>query len=140
MPSTTISDTLSDRYSYLDDDRATVPTTRKRNTPARYPDVEAAIAQWMKDSQRASPLVVITSEAIRAKALQYFTELPQYHGLKTPTFSKGWFEKFKARKGIQSVNRHGEAASVDDASLLASMAQVRRQLSDFPLEDQYNCD
>lgn len=64
----------------------------KRQRKSHWPDLEDALHAWVQRSQRT---LTITGDILRAKATQFWQQLPQYHGLPVPAWSNGWLEGFK---------------------------------------------
>lgn len=114
----TVSEILSTRWSHLDEDEQPVQGSAKRFKPLAYPDLDRALAEWVLRAQKD---VTITGDVVRVKAHQLWQRLPQYRDLEEPQWSTGWLDKFKKRHGIKQWQRHGEAASVNEASMAAEL-------------------
>lgn len=86
------------------------------------------LAEWFFFNER---LVIISSEIVREKARWFWQHLPQYNSITEPFFSKGWLHKFKARHGIKSWRRHGEAGIVDldEARMAADIASIQAKVA-----------
>jgi uncharacterized protein YegP (UPF0339 family) len=59
---------------------------------------------------------------VKEKAHWFWSRLPQYNGIPEPAFSEGWLDNFKARHGIKSWKKNGEAASVDEPNMAGDLA------------------
>jgi hypothetical protein len=116
----TVSEILSNRYSYLDDVAAPSQPLRKKQRTEAYPALENALSSWFFAKQDCKDLV-FSGEVLRTKARFFWQQLPQYQGLEVPLFSDGWLNNFKHRHGIKQWRRHGEAASVDEATMAADL-------------------
>ncbi|KAI7340379.1 hypothetical protein KC315_g724 [Hortaea werneckii] len=131
----TVSTILGKRYEYLDS--AIEHSERKKARQECWPDLEAALAQWVTVEQSRQP---INGDILRIKASWFWHRLPQYSSLQEPCWSNGWLGKFKARKGIKEFTRHGEAGSVNEEETMAALAIVQARIAQYSPENQYNCD
>jgi hypothetical protein len=77
---------------------------------------------------------------VKEKARWFWSRLPQYNGIPEPALSEGWLDNFKARHGIKSWKKHGEAASVDEPNMVADLAYIQAKVAQYAPADQYNCD
>lgn len=84
----TVSEILSDRYLHLDSQIARSQAVRKRQRLAAYTDLENALSQWFFACE-ASPSLITSGEALKAKATLFWHRLPQYQGQPVPSFSEG---------------------------------------------------
>lgn len=132
----TVSEFLSKRYSHLDSELQ--QPERKKHRKIAYADLEKALAQWVAIEERKK--TTINGDILRIKARYYWHRLPQYSGLEEPSFSEGWLSGFKKRHGIKERRRHGEAAGIDEESMMAEIALIQARLAQYSPEDQYNCD
>ena len=82
----TISDSLSDKYKYLDEGGRAPQSSRQRKS--FWPDLDAAVYQWEQQLLRRK--VTVTNEVLKDMARKLFHELPQYHDVEPPKFSRGW--------------------------------------------------
>lgn len=117
----TVSEVLSSRYCHLDE-ASSIQGSSKRQRLQAYPDLERILAAWIL---REEDKLILTRDIIRAKALSYWHQLPQYQGVAPPIFSDGWLSNFKARHGITSRRRHGEARSVDEGVMAAGLVRLQ---------------
>jgi hypothetical protein len=107
---------------------------QKYKTP-KYPELESSLMIWF--NQALSNKRVITGDVILAKAKR-FAELLDINDFKG---SDGWVSNFKKRNGIKQYNLHGEASSAPSEEIISEeRRKLQEILSEFPLEDVYNCD
>ncbi|CAG8474641.1 4926_t:CDS:2, partial [Cetraspora pellucida] len=110
-------------------------SSAKRQKMVQYPDLENALLEWILQNQDR----VILSDAIvveKAKVFANMLNIPD-GDLK---FSPGWLFKFKKRHGLRKITKHGEAASVDDDVVAATIPKLRKTLKGYDLRDIYNMD
>lgn len=132
----TISESLSDRFAFLDSsDITTHETFRKR--PSQWPILEAILFEWHQiiERQGISP----SGDILLDKAKEIWPKIPQYEGQPIPHFSAGWLQKFKARYNLRRIIRHGEAASVPPEAEV-EMRSIQTLCGDYEEEDIYNMD
>lgn len=87
----TVSESLSSRYSYLDDKNIQIPTNQRRRVAA-WPLLETALFEWQKLIELRGG--VTTNEVLQHKARQIWNRLPEYSNQSIPEFSPGWIENF----------------------------------------------
>src|SRR5204863_7275115 len=60
----------------------------------------------------------------------------------TLQFSDHWVEQFFKRNAFRRFRSHGEsgAADLENPDVKARLAEIKRQLSEYSLHDQYNMD
>jgi hypothetical protein len=133
----TVSEILSSKYSHLDNDLAPAQLALKKQRLQDYPDLERALHQWIVCHQGK---LTINADVVRAKAHFFWHRLPQYHGINEPPWSNGWLQGFKQRYRVKEFIHHGEAASVDEASMAVQLAQIQARVAQYAPADQYNCD
>ncbi|KAI6824060.1 hypothetical protein KC332_g4169 [Hortaea werneckii] len=92
----TVSEFLSKKYAHLDELEEGSDCRRHRGES--WPDLERALAQWfIIKSQQGEH---VGGDALRTQAKWFWNRLPQYRGIEEPTWSNGWLQGFKARRGI----------------------------------------
>lgn len=134
----TVSDSLSDKYKYLDDiTSGSGDLSRRRERKPQWEDLDRALLAWVEASQSS---VIITDEVLKEKARRFFPAIPKYAGMSIPAFSNGWIGGFKKRHSIKSRYRHGEAGSVDIAAAQEQLVEIRAAVMRYKLADIYNCD
>ncbi|KAI6854140.1 hypothetical protein KC338_g9359 [Hortaea werneckii] len=134
----TVSESLSKRYKHLDGlDDEELGTQRKKARFEKWPDLEAALAQWVVAEQERQH---ISGDNLRLRASLLWHQLPQYYGQKEPPWSNGWLAGFKDRKGLKEYRRFGEASSVDEEAVMQGLLAVQARIAQYSLNDQYNCD
>ncbi|KAI7370611.1 hypothetical protein KC354_g1144 [Hortaea werneckii] len=111
----TVSEFLSKKYAHLDD--LEEGSNCKRHRGESWPDLERALAQWfIIKSQQGEH---VGGDALKKQAKMFWDRLPQYRGLEEPTWSNGWLQGFKARRGIiphQSRPRKRKNREEDEAA------------------------
>ncbi|OHF00525.1 centromere binding protein B [Colletotrichum orchidophilum] len=102
----TVSHSLSPKYSRLDGDNPQLSGSRLRF--GNWPDVEKLVLRWYQQVQATGRHP--TNEELGEKAKAIFTALPRYKDETPPEFSPGWIHRFKKRYGllIRRQRRHGD--------------------------------
>lgn len=115
----TVSHSLSPKYSRLDGDNPQLSGSRLRF--GNWPDVEKLVLLWYQQVQASGRQP--TNEELGEKAKSIFSQLPRYKEENPPEFSPGWIHRFKKRYGllIRRQRRHGEGGMnpADDIEYLA---------------------
>ena len=132
----TVSESLSDRFTYLDTDLDVNKTSFRQRQP-KWPILEAILFEWQQRIEQQGGLV--TGDILLLKAKEIWTRIPQYQAQTPPSFSIGWLEKFKKRHNIKQRNQHGEASSVP-ASAEEEMEAIQILCNEYKEEDIYNMD
>lgn len=129
----TISESLSDRYSYLDNPLPSFSDTHRRSRPSQWPILERILFEWQQSLQQQGNLP--TGDLLIAKANEIWPKIPQYRDRPQPKFSAGWLSKFKARHQIKKKQRrHTEPVCI---STLADYNESKN-LQPMPSESQGN--
>ncbi|CAJ0858289.1 2860_t:CDS:1, partial [Entrophospora sp. SA101] len=129
----TVCNILKDKNKWL----STNPddANKQKYKAPKYPELESSLMIWF--NQALSNKRVITGDVILAKAKR-FAELLDINDFKG---SDGWVSNFKKRNGIKQYNLHGEASSAPSEEIIfEERRKLQEILSEFPLEDVYNCD
>ncbi|KAF8608267.1 CenpB-DNA-bind-domain-containing protein [Ceratobasidium sp. AG-I] len=79
----------------------------KRQTLVRFPEVEAALVEWLKEDSNNG--VRPMGDQIREKA-RHFYQLLGDKNEDPPTFSNGWLEGFRKRNGLSGGSSRGGKA------------------------------
>jgi hypothetical protein len=115
----TVSHSLSPKYSRLDGDNPQLSGSRLRF--GNWPDVEKLVLLWYQQVQASGRQP--TNEELGEKAKSIFTQLPRYKDEAPPEFSPGWIHRFKKRYGllIRRQRRHGDVGMnpAEDIAYLA---------------------
>ena len=115
----TVSHSLSPKYSRLDGDNPQLSGSRLRF--GNWPDVEKLVLLWYQQVQASGRQP--TNEELGDKAKTIFNQLPRYKDENPPEFSPGWIHRFKKRYGllIRRQRRHGDGSlsPAEDISYLA---------------------
>ncbi|KAL6523115.1 hypothetical protein OROHE_016410 [Orobanche hederae] len=130
----TISNTVKRSLEYLSlaPERGDV----KRHKPAKFPDLEKSLYEWILQYQEH---VNMTGELIIAKAKKFMKDM---YPVDTPdfTFSIGWLGKFKARYGIKNFRRFGESGSVEMKGMEDKLKSIGDKVDQFEMKDIFNMD
>ena len=110
---------------------------RKRPRLVEHPDVEKALSIWVLQAQARN--IRLTGELLRAKA-QRFAELQGIQPEDFLALSNGWLQKFKERYSLREYRFHGEAGSVDPATVAEERERLWRLTDDYDRADIYNMD
>lgn len=102
----TVSHSLSPKYSRLDGDNPQLSGSRLRF--GNWPDVEKLVLLWYQQVQASGRQP--TNEELGEKAKSIFNQLPRYKEENPPEFSPGWIHRFKKRYGllVRRQRRHGD--------------------------------
>ncbi|XP_061435415.1 tigger transposable element-derived protein 1-like [Lethenteron reissneri] len=103
-----------------------------RSRSAVLENMERLLGVWIEDqSQRGAAL---SAPAVQEKARSLFEDLRQMSGEGGETFgaSRGWFERFKKRSGLGSLNPPCEAAGVDGEAASASASSSAGSAAGYP--------
>lgn len=115
----TVSHSLSPKYSRLDSDNPQLSGSRLRY--GNWPDVEKLVLIWYQQVQASGRQP--TNEELGEKAKSIFNQLPRYKDENPPEFSPGWIHRFKKRYGllIRRQRRHGDGGMnpAEDIAYLA---------------------
>jgi hypothetical protein len=136
LSQSSISESLSNTYSNLDNPTSTIPTTI-RIRAGNWPELEAILWEWQLKVERQGGST--TGDILQEKARQIWVQLPQSKGKECPEFSTRWLEKFKKRHNIQARIRHGEAGSIPDG-VEEEMRSLQTIAGEYKEEDIYNMD
>jgi len=109
--------------------------SRHRMTSAALPQVERLLLQWL-EQQRSLKMVV--SGPILCSRLQYFAKQLGIEDIEEPL--EGWLTRFKARYGVKAYVFHGEAGSIDPASVNTERRRLHVELDGYRPEDIFNAD
>ena len=115
----TVSHSLSPKYSRLDGDNPQLSGSRLRF--GNWPDVEKLVLLWYQQVQASGRQP--TNEELGDKAKSIFGQLPRYKDESAPEFSPGWIHRFKKRYGllVRRQRRHGDDA-IDPAEDIEYLA------------------
>jgi hypothetical protein len=92
----TVSHSLSPKYSRLDGDNPQLSGSRLRF--GNWPDVEKLVLLWYQQVQASGRQP--TNDELGEKAKSIFIQLPRYRDENAPEFSPGWIHRFKKRYGL----------------------------------------
>lgn len=114
----TVSHSLSPKYSRLDGDNPQLSGSRLRF--GNWPDVERLVLLWYQRGLASGRHP--TNEELAEKAKSIFAALPRYKDEQPPEFSPGWIHRFKKRYGllVRRQRRHGDVENpAEDIDYLA---------------------
>ena len=138
LSKSSISESLSDRFSHLDkEDCAENPDSKRRHKP-KWLDLEAALFDWQQRSLTAKN--VITDNALKEMAEKFFYRLPQYQNVEPPQFSKYWLKNYKGRYKVDDYAHHGKSNFMNRLAVETDFADLRQDLKSFDSEDIYSMD
>ena len=132
-----ISESLSNRFSHLDKDWAPKPDSKRRHE-SKWPDLEAALFDWRQQVLERNG--TITNEVLKEMAKKFFYGLPQYHNIEPPAFATPWIEKFKARYNISDQARNARSDVIDRLAIENEFEDLRDELKLFDYDDIYSMD
>ncbi|KAL2760092.1 hypothetical protein ACRALDRAFT_1067270 [Sodiomyces alcalophilus JCM 7366] len=115
----TVSHSLSPKYSRLDGDNPQLSGSRLRF--GNWPDVEKLVLLWYQQVQASGRQP--TNDELAEKAKSIFSQLPRYKEEQPPEFSPGWIHRFKKRYGllVRRQRRHGDT-TIDPADNIDYLA------------------
>lgn len=111
--------------------------TYKRQRLVEYPEVEAALKEWVLQAQVKG--IKITGDILREKARRF----AQIQGLDMKGFlslSNGWLDSFKSRHSLKQYRFHGEAGSVEEDDVQAARIKLRKITDQYAPKDILNMD
>jgi hypothetical protein len=98
---------LCKQYAYLDQLQETDNLTEKKQRLCMWPELERALFTCQQAMQLRG--AALAGEPLRAKAINFWSQVAVYQGEPVPSFSSGWLESFKNRRKIRSYVQHGKA-------------------------------
>ncbi|KAI7949502.1 hypothetical protein MJO28_008323 [Puccinia striiformis f. sp. tritici] len=109
----------------------------KRVRITKFPQIEEMLDQWV--TQALHSKLTITGDVIRAKWHEFASmeKIPSEEWL---NLSQGWLTRFKARHGLQSFTKHGEAAQADKEVIDEERKRVSELVQGFTRKDIWNMD
>lgn len=139
LTKSTISESLSNTFVYLDDEDHPLHPDSKRRRESKWPDLEAALFDWQQQTLKKNS--AITNDVLKAMAKDFHHRLPQYHDVDAPVFSTAWLEAYKARYQVPKTLRDdGKSDAVDRVLEETGLEDLRENLNTFDCEDIYNMD
>ena len=113
----TVSESLSEKYSHLD---AIAATNSKRKRHPQWPILEDELDKW-QDAMRSSGINV-SGEMLIAQAKIIWPTIPEYHDKSAPEFSNGWLSRFKQRRNLKKDQQMGTSRSTLIRPLMSCVA------------------
>jgi len=109
----TISDSLSQRWAYLDT-QTNFPADRRRERVSVYPELEKCLLAWFDNfesvdqdvgygedgAENATAVAGPTMDQWRRQAVQFWQSLECYADQEMPNFNSGWIDRFKRRHAL----------------------------------------
>ena len=131
---------MNAKWEYLDEKQLTAGTIgASRQNRGAYPILEAALNDWRMNTNDNQ--VPITGEMICQAASRLWHKMPNFAGMKEPSWSKGWLQRFKKRYNIKKYKQSGEAGSADlSPETLARIEELQIVCKEFAPKDIYNAD
>ena len=134
----TISESLSPKFAYLDHWTETGHPERKRRREASFPDLENALFEWQQTLQKSG--VSITGEILLEEAKRLWNLLPQYRTEQEPKWSIGWIQNFKLRHSNRKHRRSGEGTSVGHEAAETELQGIRESYAITDHERHHDAD
>lgn len=129
----TVSSILKRKSEYLSISSSELE--RKRFRQPMYKEIDDAVEIWM--SQFLATNQTLRGDILQKKAKQFADKF----GITDFTASAGWLTNFKKRNNVHSYIKSGEAASGPSLERIEEYRQeIAEKLSEYELEDIYNCD
>jgi hypothetical protein len=136
LSQSTVSESLSRRWSHLDSPETLKNSSAKRQREAKWPLLEQMLADWHYHFENQGGST--SSEIILKKAKEIWPQIPQYSGKPCPDFSYGWLDNFKRRFGVGRREQHMESQSVREAE--DARAIIRTACKDYSPDNVYIVD
>ncbi|XP_064479166.1 tigger transposable element-derived protein 4-like [Ornithodoros turicata] len=135
IPASTLSTILKNKQDVFNGFEKNFSSKIKRDRGSKYPEVEVALLEWLKNARSANlpvhgPVLIAKAEAL---ALQ----------LGMPDFkcSNGWLERFKKRHAVRSTPINGESGAVNQDTVDTwRRNRLVELLEVYPDRDIYNLD
>jgi hypothetical protein len=141
----TISDSLSSRYAYLDSKHLKQGHEGfSRIRQVQHPVLERALIEWYQLLQ--AKRMNITGDMLKDAARQLWSQIPDLAVNPPLNFSSGWLDGFKRRHQIKKYRRSGEDIQSGEAGLvdIETGREHHGELCDiiefYPPKDRYNMD
>jgi len=132
----TISDSLSSKYSHLDlEDGLQKPGTWRREKHAKWPELEVALIDWVRRSRGKVP---ITEGAIKAQAARFWSRLPACKDVEEPTFSNGWVCHFKSRHGVKGHKSIQDLPTPITSNVAEQLLRCQSAVAAYAPKDVFN--
>ncbi|KAI5203390.1 DDE-domain-containing protein [Aureobasidium subglaciale] len=102
----TVSDSLSAKYDWLDDPEASINFEAVKLRPSNWPDLEEAVITWYRQNEGQ---MNINYTVLGQQAARLWHEMEQYKDQAPPQFSNGWLDGFKRRHNLtRRTNRKSQ--------------------------------
>ena len=135
LSQSTISESLSTRYAFLDTGKA---TNFKKSRQAAFPILETALKETLlRLNNKGMPL---TGDIIISIAKQLWVKIDQFKDQPMPSFSKGWLDGFKSRHQFRRYRQHGEAKSAEALDYSQQLQELQKLCLEYDSNDIYNAD
>lgn len=109
----------------------------QRVRTVNHPDIEEMLGRWTEEALGAG--LILTGDELRAK-WEDFARLKGIPSNEWLSLSSGWLTRFKNRHDLHFFKKHGEAGSVDEATVQEEIKRVRVITDQFKPCDIYNMD
>ena len=133
LPRSTMNDTLSAKFEYLEEEEHPLRSELKRHRAPQWPDLEVAVFDWQQRMLKKGSTV--TGDDIRRMAKKLFPVLPQYHGIEPPNLTTGWLDGYRARWGNKSHYLYDQSGAVDRIVTETEFESMRQDLSMYGSEE-----
>lgn len=133
LPQSTMTDTLSSKFDYLEEEDHPLRSELKRRRAPHWPELEVAVFDWQQ--QMLKKKITVTGEDLKRIAKKLFSVLPQYHGIEPPSLSHGWLDGYKARWGNRSHYLHDQSGAIDRIAAETEFDSIRKDLDKHGSEE-----
>ena len=136
IPKSTLFTIIKNRDAIVKAKESNEPLNRFRNKMAKYPLLEKALIEWMKNMR--SKNMPIDGNVLKAKAQAFAEKLNVNEEFKA---SDGWLQNFKTRNGLIFKKLCGESSSVN----LETVSQwtdstLKKLMNEYNEADIFNAD
>lgn len=133
----TISETLSKRWQYLDD-RVLEQQIEgsKEVVHGRFPSLERALLDWILRFDRTG--IPIDKNAVRHVASNLWQMMPEFHSIPEPKWSDGWLREFTDRWDTIRNRRHAASASVNHEGPIERLGELQDIIKQYAPEDVFS--
>ncbi|GEQ70928.1 hypothetical protein JCM33374_g4609 [Metschnikowia sp. JCM 33374] len=132
-----ISESLSSKFSSLDNTEDVRQPESKRRRVSQYPELEEALYKWLKESQ-TQPLGLLSDSKLREHAVRIWGQL--YPEKEVPTFSTGWAFGFRKRCGIIHQRFGGYVTKTNRLIIVDQPEVIDALVKEYPRGDIYSCE
>ena len=111
LSSSTTTDILSTKYTFLDDNNTRINQKKKSNKSTKQDILEKVLGDQAIRFNKVYSTII--GDLLQLKAIEFWQYLPEYQGLEYPTWSNSQLAGFKSRFNFHYRKKAGEAGSVE---------------------------